>query len=99
MEEKNDMNEWSEEMWHIWDHGKGIYNLNGIDYEYGFDKIKDLAWLRPKGQDLPVIFSDIKRDNPAYVNGGDQFKAEVETVRMIHNIIKAKDVAGKLASE
>jgi len=99
MDKNENMNEWSEEMWQIWEHGKGIYKINGISYEYGFDKTKDLAWLRPKGRDLPVVFSDIRRDDPNYVNGNDQFKAEVETVRMIHNIIKAKDVAGKLATE
>jgi len=97
--EEMGMNEWSDEMWHIWDYGSGIYHINGVPYEYGFDDSKEMAWLQLKGKDSPVIYSDIRMDDPRYINGTDLFREEVETVRMIYNLIRAKDVAGKLKTE
>ena len=93
-----DATEWSDEMWNIWDVGAGIFHINDLSYEYGFDKNREVAWLRLEGKDSPVIYADIKRDDPLYVNGTDLFKQEVETVRMIDNLIKAKVAAGKICA-
>jgi hypothetical protein len=95
----DDMNEWSDEMWDIWNNGSGIYHIKNKPYEYGFDEGVELAWIRPKGEDATVVYSNIRRDDPRYVNGTDEFRDMVETVRMVYNLIRAKDVAGKLATE
>jgi len=90
--------EWSEEMWQIWNVGSGIFCINETPYEYGFDDKREFAWLKAKGSDSPVIHANIKRDDPVYINGTDLFRKEVETVRMIDNLIKAKTAAGKIIS-
>ncbi|HBN26416.1 MAG TPA: hypothetical protein DD405_02985 [Desulfobacteraceae bacterium] len=90
--------EWSEEMWQIWNVGSGIFCIGDLSYEYGFDDDREFAWLKPEGNDSPVVFADIKRDDPVYVNGTDLFRKEVEAVRMIDNLIKAKTAAGKIMS-
>ncbi len=90
--------EWSEEMWQIWNVGSGIFCIDDSSYEYGFDEERDFAWLKATGSDSSVIYADIKRDEPVYINGTDLFRKEVETVRMIDNIIKAKNAAGKIIS-
>lgn len=99
--EKDEM--WPEEMWQVWEsEGFGNVDIDGEPYEYGLVSEKEseievpTIWLRPAGKHSPTVYSDIKRDDPLYVNGTDQFRAMVETVRMVHNILQAKD-AGVLA--
>ena len=96
MEEKKEM--WPEEMWQIWEgDGSGVVSIEGESYEYGLVETEEYsaidvspAWLRPVGKDSPVVTSDIKRDDPLYVDGTKRFKDMVETVRLIHNILGAK---------
>ncbi len=103
MEEEKEM--WPEEMWKIWDgDGSGVVHIDDRPYEYGmsgsaWSEIETPAiWLRPAGEDSPTADSDIKRDDPLYVNGTDQFRIMVETARTIHNILNAKGagVLGKM---
>ena len=96
MEEEKEM--WPEEMWKIWEgDGSGVVHIEGESYEYGLVETEEYseidvatAWLRPVGKDSPIVYSDIKRDDPLYVNGIKQFKDMVETVRLIHNVLSAK---------
>jgi len=103
--EKDEM--WPEEMWRVWEgNGNGVVRIEGVPYEYG-TVASDLGeesvieapdvWIRPQGKDSPVAYSDIKRDDPRYVNGTEEFRTMVETVRTIHNILSAKG-AGVLKS-
>ena len=93
------LTDWSDEMWDIWNNGEGIYHIKDKPYEYGFDKGTELAWIRPKGKEEPVVYSNVRRDEPRYVDGTEEFRHMVEAVRLVHNLINAKDVAGKLATE
>jgi hypothetical protein len=92
---------WSEEMWQIYEgNGSGIIHIEGVPYEYGpvasdeesAIEAPDL-WIRPQGKDSPIAYSDIKRDDPRYVNGTKEFRTMIETVRTIHNILNAKGAA------
>jgi len=103
MEKEKEM--WSEEMWKIWEgDGSGVVHIGGEPYEYGLIETEECSaidvpavWLRLVGKDSPVVTSDIKRDDPLYVNGDRRFKDMVETVRLIHNILSAKG-AGVLSN-
>lgn len=102
MEEEKEM--WPEEMWQIWEgNGSGVVHIDGEPYEYGpvgsaWSEIDTpTVWLRPLGKDSPIAYSDIRRDDPRYVNGTAVFRAMVEKVRVIHNILNAKG-AGVLKS-
>lgn len=97
--ETDGLNEWSDEMWDIWNNGAGIYHINDKPYEYGFDAGRELAWIRPESKEEPVVYSDVRRDEPRYINGTEEFRDMVEVVRMVFNLINAKDVAAKLATE
>ena len=98
MEKDMDLDLWPEEMWQIWHKEAGVFHIENLPYEYGFDAETETAWLRPSGKESQTIYSDIKRDDPRYVNGTDQFRSMVETVRMIENILKAKRASSKIAN-
>lgn len=103
--EKDEM--WPEEMWQVWQgDGSGVVHIGDVLYEYGFEASDQEeesvieapdVWIRPQGKDSPVACSDIKRDDPRYVSGTGEFRAMVETIRTIHNILNAKG-AGVLKS-
>ena len=102
--EKDEM--WPDEMWQVYEgNGSGVVHIEGVPYEYGSvasDSEEDAleapdVWIRPQGKDSPIAYSDIKRDDPRYVNGTREFRIMVETVRTIHNILNAK-CAGVLKS-
>ena len=95
----DDLNEWSDEMWNIWNNGSGIYHIKDKPYEYGFDEGTELAWIRPKGEETPIVYSNVRRDEPRYVDGTAEFRDMVEAVRMVYNLIIAKGAAGMLKTE
>lgn len=96
--DKAEMNHWSEEMWQVWDKDSGIYHVDDVPYEYGLSPDGESVCLRPKGKESPVVCSDVRRDDPSYVDGTDEFRAVVEAARLIYNVRAAKVVAGKLAT-
>ena len=98
METDDNMHEWSDDMWNIWHNGEGTYHINDKPYEFGFDKGTELAWIHPRGKEEELVYSNVRRDDPSYVNGTEEFRNMVETVRLVHNLINAKGVIGKLAA-
>ena len=90
---ERDFSLWPEEMWELWENenDSGIWKIDGVPYEYGPASSKaGEFWLRPEGKDSPVAYSDIRRDDPRYVDGTEQFRSMVEAVRMIQGIRKGK---------
>jgi len=87
---ENDMEMWSDEMWQIWETGSGIIHVGDVRCEYWLCSGSNTVWLRPEKKDSFIVYSNMKRDDPLYVNGTEQFRAMVEAVRVIRNIVNAK---------
>ncbi|MCD6273199.1 MAG: hypothetical protein J7K30_10225 [Deltaproteobacteria bacterium] len=97
MSETRDYGLWDEEMWEIWENPSGYYTIDNNRFEYGTVAETDTVWLRPEGKESPVVDSNVKRNDPIYINGTDEFKAMVEAVRMICNIRNAKEAAKQIS--
>ncbi len=94
------LDNWSEEMWDIWEKECGIVHIDGKPYECGVasettERIVT-TWLRPKGKDLPLVYSDVKRNDSIYIDGTDEFRLMVEAVKLVQNIINAKKAGEEL---